>query len=83
MKCGLMMYICGVFFYEVEVSAGKDCFRMSIDGCQILFLGENVMNESFKNADIWRGSLRGSYPVFPVGQSDDNFLAFQFEVELQ
>ncbi len=63
------------------VSGEKVGFRVSTDGYWMLFLGDDVMNESFENADIRSGSLRSAYPVFPIGQSDHNLIAFQFDGE--
>ncbi len=61
------------------VPGGNDGFRVGIESYQILFLGDDVMNESFKYADIRGSSLRSSYPVFPIGQSDHNLIAFHFD----
>ncbi len=63
------------------VFGGKDRFRVSIEDYRILFLGDDVMNESFENADIRNGSLRSAYPMFPLRQSDHNLIAFQFDGE--
>ncbi len=63
------------------VPGGKECFPVSIDGYRILFPGDYVTNEGFENADIRSGSLRSAYPVFPIGQSDHNFITFQFDGE--
>ena len=66
-------------FTKWMVPGGKDGFRVSIDVYRLLFLGDDVMNESFENADIRSGSLRIAYPMFPIRQSDHNLIAFQVD----
>jgi hypothetical protein len=68
-------------FTKWMVAGGKVWFRMSMDGYRLLFLGDDVMNESFEDADIRSGGLRSTYPVFPIGQSDHNLITFQFDGE--
>ena len=68
-------------FMNWMAPGGKGWFRVSMNGSRILFVSDGVANQRFENADIRSGSLRSAYPVFPIGQSNHNFIALHFDGE--